>query len=155
MKKPASKFAKPAQIQPKSQFLFHKNLPPRNFSLMTLLAVHKKKEYFVAKYYFYVARSLCFLDSIYATNLYFQLIGYPSMTVLKSQPLSFEALAKRYGQAWFQWPQRLSMRQWVETAAAIWRRRWHTRSSWVDFIHGLYTHMGAKCVTKLKRIFFK
>ena len=36
MKKPASKVAKPAQIQPKSQFLIHKNLPPRDFSLMTL-----------------------------------------------------------------------------------------------------------------------
>ena len=36
-KKPASKVAKPAQIQPKSQFLFHKNLPPRNFSIMTLV----------------------------------------------------------------------------------------------------------------------
>ena len=36
MKKPASKAAKPAQIQPKSQFLFHKNLPPRDFSIMTL-----------------------------------------------------------------------------------------------------------------------
>ena len=34
--KPASKFAKLAQIQPKSQYLFHKNLPPRDFSLMTL-----------------------------------------------------------------------------------------------------------------------
>ena len=37
MKKPASKVAEPAQIQPKSQFLFHKNLPPRDFSLMTLV----------------------------------------------------------------------------------------------------------------------
>jgi hypothetical protein len=37
MKKPASKVAKPAQIQPKSQFLFHKNLPPRDFSIMTLM----------------------------------------------------------------------------------------------------------------------
>ena len=36
MKKPASKVVKPAQIQPKSQFLFHKNLPPRDFSIMTL-----------------------------------------------------------------------------------------------------------------------
>mgnify|MGYP007042683875 CR=1 FL=1 len=36
MKKPALKVAEPAQIQPKSQFLFHKNLPPRDFSLMTL-----------------------------------------------------------------------------------------------------------------------
>ena len=36
MWKPASKVAEPAQIQPKSQFLFHKNLPPRDFSLMTL-----------------------------------------------------------------------------------------------------------------------
>ena len=36
MKKPASKVAKPAQIQPKSQFLFHKNLPPHDFSIMTL-----------------------------------------------------------------------------------------------------------------------
>ena len=35
MKKPPSKVAKPAQIQPKSQFLFHKNLPPRDFSIMT------------------------------------------------------------------------------------------------------------------------
>ena len=32
MKKPASKVAEPAQIQPKSQFLFPKNLPPRDFS---------------------------------------------------------------------------------------------------------------------------
>jgi hypothetical protein len=37
MKKPASKVAKPAQIQPKSQFLFHKNLPPRDFSILTLI----------------------------------------------------------------------------------------------------------------------
>ena len=39
MKKPASKVAEPAKIQPKSQFLFHKNLPPRDFSLMTLAIV--------------------------------------------------------------------------------------------------------------------
>ena len=49
MKKPASKVAKPAQIQPKSQFLFHKNLPPRNFSIMTLIAtcerIKDKKTY--------------------------------------------------------------------------------------------------------------
>ena len=31
MKKPASKLAEPAKIQ------FHKNLPPQDFSLMTLL----------------------------------------------------------------------------------------------------------------------
>ena len=37
MKKTAPKVAKPAQIQPKSQFLFRKNLPPRDFSEMTLL----------------------------------------------------------------------------------------------------------------------
>ena len=36
MKKPSSKVAKPAQIQPKSPLLFHKNLPPRDFSIMTL-----------------------------------------------------------------------------------------------------------------------
>ena len=36
MKKPASKVAEPAQIQPKSQFLLHKNLPPWDFSTMTL-----------------------------------------------------------------------------------------------------------------------
>jgi hypothetical protein len=36
MKKLALKVAEPAQIQPKSQFLFHKNLPPRDFSIMTL-----------------------------------------------------------------------------------------------------------------------
>ena len=36
MKKPASKVAEPAQIQPKSQFLFHKNLPPHEFSIMTM-----------------------------------------------------------------------------------------------------------------------
>ena len=36
MRKPASKVAEPAQIQPKSQFLFHKNLPLRDFSIMTL-----------------------------------------------------------------------------------------------------------------------
>jgi hypothetical protein len=44
MKKPASKVAEPAQIQPKSQFLFHKNLPPRDFSLMTL-SVGTSEEY--------------------------------------------------------------------------------------------------------------
>ena len=38
IKKPASKVAKLAQIQPKSQFLFHKNLPLRDFSIMTLVA---------------------------------------------------------------------------------------------------------------------
>ena len=36
MKKMASKVAEPAHIQPKSQFLFHKNLPPHDFSIMTL-----------------------------------------------------------------------------------------------------------------------
>ena len=36
MKNPASNVAKPAQIQPKSQFLFYKNLPPHDFSIMTL-----------------------------------------------------------------------------------------------------------------------
>ena len=36
MKKTASKVTEPAQIQPKSQFLFHKNIPPRDFSIMTL-----------------------------------------------------------------------------------------------------------------------
>ena len=36
MQKLASKVAEPDQIQPKSQFLFHKNLPPRDFSIMTL-----------------------------------------------------------------------------------------------------------------------
>ena len=36
MRKPASKVAKRAQIQPKSQYLFHKNLPQRDFSIMTL-----------------------------------------------------------------------------------------------------------------------
>ena len=42
MKKPASKVAKPAQIQPKSQFLFHKNLPPRDFSIMTLIGTESQ-----------------------------------------------------------------------------------------------------------------
>ena len=37
MKKTVSKVAELAQMQPKSQFLFHKNLPPRDFSIMTLL----------------------------------------------------------------------------------------------------------------------
>ena len=36
MKKPALKVAKPAYIQPKSQFLFHKNLPLRDFSSLCL-----------------------------------------------------------------------------------------------------------------------
>ena len=44
MKKLASKVAEPAQIQPKSQFLFHKNLPLRNFSIMTLLATPERLE---------------------------------------------------------------------------------------------------------------
>ena len=37
MKKLASKVAEPAQIQPKSKFLFHENLPPRDLSIMTLI----------------------------------------------------------------------------------------------------------------------
>ena len=37
MKKLASKVAEPAQIQPKSQFLFHINLLPWDFSIMTLI----------------------------------------------------------------------------------------------------------------------
>ena len=32
MKKPAPRVAKPVQIQPKSQFLFHKNLMPKMLS---------------------------------------------------------------------------------------------------------------------------
>ena len=36
MKKPASKVAKLAQIQPKSQFLFHKNCSPRDLCIKTL-----------------------------------------------------------------------------------------------------------------------
>ena len=40
MKNPTSKVAKPAQIQPKSQFLFHKNPPPRDFSIITLQATY-------------------------------------------------------------------------------------------------------------------
>ena len=39
MRKPASKVAELAQIQPKSQFLFHKNLPPRDFSILTMSKV--------------------------------------------------------------------------------------------------------------------
>ena len=46
MKKPASKVAEPAQIQPKSQFLFHKNLPPRDFSIMTLVRTRDYKDTF-------------------------------------------------------------------------------------------------------------
>ena len=42
MKKTASKVAEPAEIQPKSQFLFHKNLPPRDFSIMTLFPRNQK-----------------------------------------------------------------------------------------------------------------
>ena len=49
MRKPASKVAEPAQIQPKSQLFFHKNLPPRDFSLMTLIepfpVLHSKLEF--------------------------------------------------------------------------------------------------------------
>ena len=43
-KKTASKDAEPAQIQPKSQFLFHKNLPPRDFSIMTLATTFRRNE---------------------------------------------------------------------------------------------------------------
>ena len=43
MRKPASKVA---QIQPKSQFLFHKNLPPWDFSLMTLPGIFFGPPYF-------------------------------------------------------------------------------------------------------------
>ena len=38
MKKLASKFAKPDQIQPKFQFLFHKNLLQRDFPIVTLVS---------------------------------------------------------------------------------------------------------------------
>ena len=40
MKKLASKVAGPAQLQPKSQFLFHKNFPPHDSSIMTLVLTH-------------------------------------------------------------------------------------------------------------------
>ena len=43
MKKQASKVASSDQIQPKSQFLFHKNLPPRDFSIMTLVPPSLRK----------------------------------------------------------------------------------------------------------------
>ena len=42
MKKTASKVAKPAQIQPISLFMFHKNLPLRDFSIMTLFTVRRE-----------------------------------------------------------------------------------------------------------------
>ena len=45
MKKTASKVAELAQMQPKSQFLFHKNLPPRDYSIMTLIEDFKQKVY--------------------------------------------------------------------------------------------------------------
>ena len=44
MKTPASKIAELAQIQPKSQFLFHENLPPSNFSIMTLLKIVRNSD---------------------------------------------------------------------------------------------------------------
>ena len=34
--RPFFQYCQLAQIQPKSQFLFHKNLPPRDFSIMTM-----------------------------------------------------------------------------------------------------------------------
>ena len=40
MKKMDSKVAELAQIQPKSQFLFHKKLPPRDFCIMTLIRAY-------------------------------------------------------------------------------------------------------------------
>ena len=37
--------------QPKSQFLFHKNLPPRDFSIMTLVkTITKKLNYFTSRF---------------------------------------------------------------------------------------------------------
>ena len=60
MKKPASKVAKPAQIQPKSQFMFHKNLPPRDFSIMTLIIWSLAEE------------KLCILWEIVENSLYVQ-----------------------------------------------------------------------------------
>ena len=46
MKKPASKVAKSAQIQPKSQFLFHKYPPPWDwdFFIMTLPSATPSKD---------------------------------------------------------------------------------------------------------------
>ena len=43
-----------AQIQPKCQFLFHKNLPPRDFSILTLVLYYNSpKTYWkVSKYFF-------------------------------------------------------------------------------------------------------
>ena len=45
VKKPASKVAKPAQIQPKPQFLFHKNIPQRDFSIMTSLVLEQSRNF--------------------------------------------------------------------------------------------------------------
>ena len=44
MKKTASKVAEPAQNLPKSQFLFHKDLSPRDFSIMTLFRMEDRKK---------------------------------------------------------------------------------------------------------------
>ena len=37
-----------AQIQPKPQFLFHKNLPPRDFSIMTLSS--RGRHFFLSRF---------------------------------------------------------------------------------------------------------
>ena len=65
MKRPASKVAEPAQIQPKSQFLFHKNLPPRDFSLMTLVSF----EIFGALYMCISDSNINLDEKIYSYNI--------------------------------------------------------------------------------------
>ena len=58
MKKIASKVAEPALIQHKSQFLFHKNLPPRDFSIMTL-SVDEKLFFLLTNFFSFHMLDIC------------------------------------------------------------------------------------------------
>ena len=70
MKKPASKVAEPAQIQPKFQFLFYKNLPPCDFSIMTLCTAQWGNKSHQTKSIFGLLRTSCaFVECIQTAGL--------------------------------------------------------------------------------------
>ena len=82
MKKPASKVAELAQIQPKSQFLFHKNLPPRDFSLMTLCVAYAHN------------KALSSLDSFRLSKPYRQ-----STNTIQREPTISDYMRKEFGES--------------------------------------------------------
>ena len=84
MKKTASKVAKPAHIQPKSQFLFHKNLPPRDFSIMTLLATQLSLSH---KALYKTSQTYCFRTHCHQNKTFEKSHVYEGLTEYKDKAL--------------------------------------------------------------------